>query len=145
MLLRARALQAKLSVSHPQDVFEQEADRVADQVMRMPEPDTRIESRVAPIVQRVEASAPDVPAVDTDTEQAIHSLSGRGRALPDSVRSYMEPRFAADFSAVRVHDDAHAHELARSVNAQAFTIGANVVFGAGRYSLVCAALLWGRL
>ncbi|HTJ23713.1 MAG TPA: DUF4157 domain-containing protein, partial [Gemmatimonadaceae bacterium] len=134
MLLRARALQAKLSVSDPRDVFEQEADRVADQVMRMPDPQARIESRAAPIVQRVEASVSDVPAVDGATEQAIHSLSGRGSALPDAVRSYMEPRFAADFSAVRVHDDAHAHELARSVNAQAFTVGANVVFGAGRYS-----------
>lgn len=134
MLLRARALQAKLSVSDPRDVFEQEADRVADQVMRMPDREARVESRATPVVQRVEASAADVPAVDPTTEQAIHSLSGRGSALPDTVRAYMEPRFAADFSAVRVHDDAHAHELARSVSAQAFTVGANVVFGAGRYS-----------
>ena len=37
MLLRSRLLQAKLTISHPQDVYEQEADRVADQVMRMPE------------------------------------------------------------------------------------------------------------
>ena len=134
MLLRARALQAKLSVSDPRDVFEQEADRVAEQVLRMPDRETRIESRATPVVQRVESSAVEVPAVDPATEHAIHSLSGRGSALPDTVRSYMEPRFAADFSGVRVHDDAHAHELARSVNAQAFTIGANVVFGAGRYS-----------
>jgi Domain of unknown function (DUF4157) len=46
----------------------------------------------------------------------------------------MEPRFGADFSAVRVHTDAHAHALARSVNAQAFTVGRNVVFGAGQYA-----------
>ena len=43
-LLRARLMQAKLTVSHPQDSFEQEADRVADQVMRMPAP-TQYRSR----------------------------------------------------------------------------------------------------
>jgi hypothetical protein len=46
----------------------------------------------------------------------------------------MEPRFGADLSAVRIHTDAHAHELARSVNARAFTVGRNVVFGAGHYA-----------
>jgi hypothetical protein len=46
----------------------------------------------------------------------------------------MEPRFNADFSAVRIHNDAHAHALARSVNAKAFTVGQHVVFGAGHYS-----------
>jgi hypothetical protein len=102
--------------------------------MRMPEPSAHVEARAAPVVQRVEASAGDIQDVDPATEHAIQSLSGRGSALPPSIRSYMEPRFNADFSTVRVHDDAHAHGLARAVNAQAFTIGPNVVFGAGRYS-----------
>jgi hypothetical protein len=80
-----------------------------------------------------ESSAP-APAVDAATEGAIHSLSGRGAALPESVRSFMESRFNADFSAVRVHTDGHAQQLAKSVNAQAFTVGRDIVFGAGRYS-----------
>src|SRR5690242_14769317 len=46
-------LQAKLSVSHPENAFEQEADRVADQVMRMPESVTRVATRSAPVVQRM--------------------------------------------------------------------------------------------
>ena len=46
----------------------------------------------------------------------------------------MEPRFNSDFGAVRVHTDAHAHELARAVNARAFTVGRNIVFGAGHYA-----------
>jgi len=37
-LLRSGALQAKLRIGQPGDVYEQEADRVADEVMRMPEP-----------------------------------------------------------------------------------------------------------
>ena len=37
-LMRSGALQAKLRIGQPGDVYEQEADRVADAVMRMPEP-----------------------------------------------------------------------------------------------------------
>jgi hypothetical protein len=47
----------------------------------------------------------------------------------------MEPRFGQDFRAVRVHTDAHAQELARAVSAQAFTVGRDIVFGAGHYML----------
>ena len=145
-LLQSRMLQAKLTVSDPGDAFEQEADRVADRVMRMPAHDD-ISTTTSPVavrrkcamcedeLQRSEvANDHSAPTVDVATEQAIDSLSGRGHALPESVRSFMEPRFNADFSAVRIHTDAHAQRLARSVDAQAFTVGGNVVFGAGRYS-----------
>ena len=45
----------------------------------------------------------------------------------------MEPRFGHDFSGVRVHTDAQAAELARAVNAQAYAVGQDVVFGMGQY------------
>src|SRR5262249_47313196 len=82
-------------------------------------------------LQRSQDSANTVSTVDTATENAINSLSGRGAALPESVRSFMAPRFQANFDSVRVHTDAHANELARSVDAKAFTVGNHVVFGAG--------------
>lgn len=63
----------------------------------------------------------------------MRSARFRGAAA-DSVRAFMEPRFNADFSAVRVHADANARELARSVNAHAFTVGSNVAFAAGQYA-----------
>lgn len=143
-LLRARRLQAKLTVSNPTDVYEQEADRVADQVMRMadPQPQSLTESPVS--VQRKcneceeqlrrSPESPAVPSVGAATEQAIGSLSGRGSPLPESVRAFMEPRFNADFKAVRVHTDANAHSLARAVEAKAFTVGNDVVFGAGHFA-----------
>ena len=134
-LLQARMLQAKLTVNHPNDAFEEEADRVAGHVMRMPAPaPVAIQRRTTDDgVHRV-GLVPDVPGVDDATENSIRSLAGRGSPLPDGVRAFMEPRFDADFSAVRVHHDAEAQGLARSVNAQAFTLGSNVVFGAGFYS-----------
>ena len=140
-LLQARLLQAKLTVNNPHDAFEQEADRVADQVMRMPEPAAHVSTQTSALVQRrcecamelqrSEGPAAAAPHVDSTTEHAIASLSGRGQALPPAVRAFMEPRFNADFSAVRLHSDAHAQQLARSVSAQAFTVGSNIVFGAG--------------
>jgi GH24 family phage-related lysozyme (muramidase) len=69
-----------------------------------------------------------------DIEIRIQSLQGRGLPLPESVRSYFEPRFGYDFGDVRVHTDATAAEAARSINALAFTLGEHVVFGAGGYS-----------
>jgi uncharacterized protein DUF4157 len=140
-LLRARVMQPKLTVSDPQDAFELEADRVADQVMRTPEASLPAAQRSAPRIQRIgneeELQRPADSAnttVDAATENSINSLSGRGTALPESVRSFMAPRFQANFDNVRVHTDAHANELARSVDAKAFTVGNNVVFGAGHYS-----------
>lgn len=61
-------------------------------------------------------------------------LGSAGRPLDASARSFMEPRFGHDFSGVRVHTDGRAAESARSVNALAYTVGRNVVFGAGRYA-----------
>jgi len=60
------------------------------------------------------------------------SRSG-GQPLPLSTRAYLEPRFGYDFGHVRVHTDSHAAQAARSIRAQAFTVGANLYFGSGYY------------
>ncbi len=60
--------------------------------------------------------------------------SGGGRPLDAPVRSAMEEHLGADLSAVRVHTGGAADESARSVGAEAFTVGTDVVFAAGRYS-----------
>jgi outer membrane protein OmpA-like peptidoglycan-associated protein len=61
-------------------------------------------------------------------------LQSPGQSLDSSTRAFMEPRFGHDFSQVRVHTDAKAAESARAVNALAYTVNHNVVFGVGRYS-----------
>jgi GH24 family phage-related lysozyme (muramidase) len=152
--------QGKLTVGHPGDMHEQEADRVADQVMRMPEPQVPrqpfeeeekiatkpVADTIGPLLQRqtprVEEEEPlqakgdseGSPDVDSEAESRIDALQGKGTPLPDSVRSFMEPRFRADFNGVRLHTDADAAESARYVNAQAYTIGQNIVFGKDHYS-----------
>jgi hypothetical protein len=60
-------------------------------------------------------------------------LRSSGQPLEGDTRMFMESRFAHDFSRVRVHTDARAAESAQAVNALAYTVGRDVVFGAGRY------------
>jgi hypothetical protein len=69
-----------------------------------------------------------------DFESRINRLEGGGEPLPKSVRTFFEPRFGHDFSQVRVHANVEAANMAQSVNARAFTVGSDVVFGAGRFA-----------
>lgn len=72
--------------------------------------------------------------VTADTETGINNLRDRGGStLPDSERSFFEPRFGRDFGSVRIHTGPDAAQIARSINARAFTIGRDVVFGANEY------------
>lgn len=210
-------IQTKLKIGRSDDKYEQEADRVAEQVMRMPEPplpasasnsalsnttnpdegairrvcascsaeykaaeaDGPVEStnlcpkcsirenelvqtkQIDSLVQRQEDPEEEeeellqrqedpeeeeeellqpktaegaTPEVTPEISSGIQSLQGGGRPLSGSERHFFEPRFGADFSSVRLHSDARAAGLARSVNARAFTLGKDVVFGAGEYS-----------
>ena len=152
-LFRSGHIQAKLEVSQPSDPDEQEADHVADQVMRMAEP--------APIgtapstIQRkcaaCEAGGATCPKCEEERTiqrkenpgQAAHAnppvhsqiaaLRGGGQPLTPSARAFFEPRFGLDFSGVRVHADGQAAEAARTIEARAFTAGQDVVFGASEY------------
>ena len=141
-LIKSPYIQTKLQVSSPEDPFEQEADRVADTVMRMPESkasapeaqplEEEREERVAakPIIHRMASVAHGFQA-GVDVESRINNSRGSGRPLPDSVRSYMEPRFGIDFSHVNIHTDSDATELNRDLGARAFTYGSDIYFGAG--------------
>ncbi|HJP92676.1 MAG TPA: DUF4157 domain-containing protein [Pyrinomonadaceae bacterium] len=79
------------------------------------------------------------PAVNETTPDAVPSivhdvLGSSGQPLDSATRAWMEPSFGHDFSNVRVHTDARAAESAQAVNAVAYTVGRDVVFGAGQYS-----------
>src|SRR2546428_641974 len=60
-------------------------------------------------------------------------LSSPGKPLDAATRAFMEPRFGHDFSQVRVYTGDRAAESARAVNALAYTVGRDVVFGTGQY------------
>ncbi len=67
------------------------------------------------------------------------ALRSRGQPLEPPIRAFMESRFGHDFSRVRVHTDPKAAESAQAVNALAYTVGRNVVFGTGKYAPTTAS------
>jgi hypothetical protein len=67
-------------------------------------------------------------------EQRISLLRGRGQPLPLSKLAFFEPWFGTDLSRVRVHTDARAEEMAKSINAKAFAVGTDIAFGSGQYA-----------
>lgn len=136
------ALQTKLRISEPGDEYEREADRVAEQVMRMPEPS--LQGQVHPqekdeeLVQR--KAAPKVTPLTsdsspTDVPPIVHEvLNSPGQPLDAKTRTFMESRFGYDFSQVRIHTDAKAVESARAVDSPAYTARQNIAFEAGQYA-----------
>ena len=72
------------------------------------------------------------PINDIPINKVIHS--GAGHPLDNSTRAFMESRFGHDFTKVLVHTDAKAAEAVQVVNARAFTVGRDVVFGTGEYA-----------
>ncbi len=82
-------------------------------------------------MQRVAVNSAPVNAIPP----IVHDvLSSSGQPLDAQTREFMEPRFGHDFSQVRVHTDARAAESARAVNALAYTVGRDVVFGMSQYA-----------
>ncbi len=144
LAMRQGVLQAKLTIGQTDDPYEREADRVADQVMRMPAPQssghglsiTPLASRQAQrkcaeceeeegALQRKESVSADAPA---KAPPIVHeALNSPGQPLDATTRAYFEPRFGRDLGEVRVHTDSRAVESARAVNALAYTVGRDVV------------------
>ena len=122
-------LQTKLKVNEPGDAYEQEADRVADQVMAAPAPSA---VTGAPLrIQRCAGRPTGQIEAPVSVDQA---LASPGRPLEPALRQDMEQRFGHDFSQVRVHTGTAAEQSARGVNAHAYTVGRNIVFAAGRFA-----------
>jgi len=161
MPTRKLPIQAKLTIGQPNDKYEQEADRVADQVMRMSDVDVaqRVETgTVQPMqIQRMcpeceeemaqrqpieeeeeELQAKEMPGqtatVTPNLESRISSLKCGGQPLDSATRTFFEPRFGYDFSSVRIHTDERAVETARALGAIAYATGNDIVFSAHSYA-----------
>jgi Domain of unknown function (DUF4157) len=118
----------------PGDTHEQEADRVSERVMQMPDnarPTTTAQN--ARVVQMKEAAPQSTGGMEAPPK--VHNVvESLGQPLDAATRAFMEPRFGHDFSKVRVHADAQAAESAREVKARAYTVGNHVVFGPAEFA-----------
>ena len=143
-------IQPKLVVGAADDPLEYEADRIADQVMRFPAPMLTITRRSPQLSRRCACSPREQKEPQTlQTERTGSLCSGNERDVPGIVhevlrspgqpldalvRNDMERRFGHDFSMVRVHTDMAANASAEAANAHAYTVGHDIVFGAGKFA-----------
>jgi hypothetical protein len=146
-----------LTLSLPGDAAEDEAERVAEAVMRPDaapgaEPsrvggqenaavhrrcaacddDAVARSPIDAFVGRV-ASGSVARAIRRDVGSRIEALRGRGEVLPAGERRFFEDRLGVDLGRVRIHADTNAGALARAIDARAFAVGTEVAFGADEY------------
>lgn len=124
-----KSLQTKLAIGASNDPLEQEADRVADQVLAAPA--NPVVSGALPQIQHFTRHA--TGGTDTAPASVDRVLASSGRPLDSSLQQDMGQRFGHDFSRVRVHTDAKAAESARAVSARAYTVGHDIVFAEGHY------------
>lgn len=144
----AGAIQAKLAINKPGDEYEQEVDRISEQMVHMPEPqlqracacggscstcqeESQDHEHERLQTKRVGASDSRQTAVPSIVREVLRSP---GQPLDRETRGFMEPRFGHDFSRVRVHTGAAAGQSAQGVNAHAYTVGHDIVFGVGRFA-----------
>ncbi len=135
-------LQTKLHIREAGDRYEQEADYIADQIMRMPEPSLKrqIESKEeeGEMVQKKAVPKPTPLNRSQSSSEAppiVHKvINSSGQPLDSKTRTFMESRFGYDFSKVRVHIDGASADSACAVQARAYTTGHDIVFGSGEYA-----------
>ena len=163
-LIKLGTIQASLKISHPNDPYEMEADRVASKVMNMSDNQATVNSKKHDnIISRQEeeeeilqtkqddtisrkctscqmnnnedteisrkpSSSHDNSKVSDDFVQQLDN-SGTGKTLDNSTRQFMESRIGYDFGSVRIHDDSSSQQIARAVNARAFTRRNNIFIG----------------
>jgi hypothetical protein len=155
-------VQTKLTVGAVGDKYEQEADQVAAQVMSMsvaPENSPQVQrfgeednpvqrwslaQSITPVVHRQVDEQVQMRSLvqrafqaggneaSGDLESRLTTSKGGGSALSEEVRAFMEPRFGADFSSVRVHTGSEAVQMNRELGAQAFAHGSDIYFGSGK-------------
>ena len=140
-------LQRKLSVGSTSDPLEQDADQVAERVMRMADPGLAAPVP-APVGLRRKCAACEQeddlevrtkatstrPPGETEAPPIVHDVVRTGgQPLGSGLRDFFEPRFGADFGRVRLHTDRRAADSAAAIGALAYTVGNHVVLGSGQF------------
>jgi hypothetical protein len=147
-----------LTINQPGDHYEQEADRVAEQVtsgsVALPGGLSNLTGSVGPLQRecscggtcascqeeedrlqrKAESSAAPQQHAGAAPEIVHEVLRSAGQPLDHSTRAYFERGFGRNFSGVRVHIDSRAVESARAVNALAYTLGSEIAFASGKYA-----------
>ena len=141
--LPAQTVQPKLKIGKPGDKYEQEADAVADRVMRMPGSETM---QMQPMDEEEEeilmkpfsnSSVEAGTSRDIVTEgitKKLHSTKRSGSEMPENTTLFMSKALNSNFDDVKIHTDSEATQMTQQLRAKAFTIGNDIYFNEGQYN-----------
>ncbi len=158
-MIKLGALQTKLRINHPGDKYEQEADAISKQIVKQQETGKGSRSginltaiSVQQMIRRQETSFPEdaeekleelkqvqlkgksQSIISSELEHRLDMLlAGTGYVLPQQVQMRMEESFAANFDHVRIHTDSESAQISRLLDAEAFTYGNDIYFGANKF------------
>jgi hypothetical protein len=143
---RPATVQAKLTIGQPDDVYEKEADSMADKVVqKKPIFESEVEGLAGEVQRKCAAcereeqlqTKPDSgsqPTAPASVESSLKASKGSGSPLPDATRTQMESSFGSDLSQVRIHDNAASAAMNKTLHSQAFTSGNEIYFSSGKYN-----------
>jgi hypothetical protein len=146
-------VQPKLEINRPGDQYEQEADAMAERVMRMA-PHSITEKPITGLIgasvqrkcaeceekekrnplMRKEESSSGAIHNSNDLSSSLNASKSSGHPLPQRTKQFMENAFSTDFSKVRLHTDSKAAEMSGKINARAFTYGSDIYFNRGEFT-----------
>ncbi len=146
-----KTVQPKLKIGQSGDKYEQEADAVADRVMRMSQCETirmqpieeeeemmQTKLRMQPLEEEEELlqmkSGDKGNFKSFEIEQQVNSTKGNGKPLSGSIKEVMRPFFQSEFSQVRLHTDPKSQDMNQRLHSKAFTHGSDIYFNKGQYN-----------
>ncbi|HSF89189.1 MAG TPA: DUF4157 domain-containing protein [Saprospiraceae bacterium] len=130
---RAEIKEEKIQKAEAKEEKIQKAEAKEEKIQRAEAKEEKIQKAEAKEekIQRKESSGSG--GMTGATQSAIQSQTTGGAPLSNDVRSYMEPRFGADFSNVRVHHDQESASLSNQLSARAFTYQNHIFFSRDQY------------
>lgn len=143
------SVQTKLTINTPGDKYEQEADRMADQVMKKENTSSpNLSHQNVSLQRKCAACEKDEDKVtlmrknesnggmlvDSSVASQLNSSKAEGMPLPAATKGFMEDSFGTSFSRVRIHADSKAAEMNKGIQAKAFTYGPHIYFNQGEYN-----------
>lgn len=124
-------IQTKPIIGPADDVYEQEADRVTEQIMRITDSSVQSEEHQTNTGSTIQRISTKCHGNSLGFDPGIRINKSNGRSLSSSMRRFMESRFGVDLRDIRLHTDQDAHRAALQIQARAFTHGQHIWLGKG--------------
>jgi len=134
--------QPKLAINHPSDIYEQEANAMAEKIVGIPANENNFFQPTNSIQRKCAACEEEEKHLqmkggggsnELDSSGVNDIINSPGQSLDPDAKNFMELGFGYDFSHVQIHNDPPAHRSSSGINALAYTYGQHIVFGKDQY------------